>query len=88
MKPGTFIRLPDGREATVVYNGLDGRGVMFGHIAVDQDVVNSGNPLFGDAPADYPYRAEAMLRDPKLAKMWPGMECVGEEFEIVEKESA
>jgi len=28
MKPGTVIRLQDGRIATIVYNGLDGYGIM------------------------------------------------------------
>lgn len=82
-KPGTIIRLPDGREATMVYNGLDGEGVMFGRIEVDPDVIYGQNAVFGDAPDDYPYKAEAMLRDPKLSHLWPGMECVGEEYEIV-----
>jgi len=83
MKPGTFIRLPDGREATVVYKGLDGYGVQFGRVFVDLDEMLRYNTLFGEAPPDYPYHAEAMLRDPRLAKHWPGMECVGEEYEII-----
>jgi hypothetical protein len=87
MKAGTFIRLPDGREGTVVYNGLDGRGIMFGRIPVDQDTINSANSLFGAPPADYPYAAEAMLRDPRLSRHWAGLECVGEEFEIIEAEA-
>jgi hypothetical protein len=85
MKAGMLIRLPDAREGTVVYNGLDGRGIMFGRVIVDQDIINGVNSLFGEPPADYPYHPEAMLRDPKLARHWPGMECVGEEFEIIEE---
>lgn len=87
MRAGTFIRLPDGREGTVVYNGLDGRGIMFGRILVDPEIINSVNSLFGVAPADYPYAPEAMLRHPKLARNWPGMECIGEEFEIIDAET-
>ena len=30
MKLGTQIRLPDGREATAVYNNLDGVGIKWG----------------------------------------------------------
>ena len=30
MKLGTQLRLPDGREATVVYNNLDGVGIKWG----------------------------------------------------------
>lgn len=85
MKAGTIIKLPDGREGTVVYNGLDGYGIMFGRVPVDLDVISGGNPLFGDKPADWPYTPEAMLRDPVLARHWPDMECVGDEFEIVER---
>lgn len=83
MKAGTIIKLPDGREGTVVYNGLDGKGIRFGRIEIDMDIVNAGNTMFGDAPWNYPYYPEAMLRDPKLARHWPDMECVGEEFEII-----
>lgn len=82
-KPGTIIKLPDGREGTIVYNGLDGEGIIFGRINVDADVIYAQNCVFGDAPADYPYLAEAMLRDPKLSRHWPGMECVGEDYEVL-----
>lgn len=78
MKPGTFVRLPDGREGTVVYHGLDGYGIMWGRITIDPKVVEQHNSLFGRAPSDYPYFPEAMLRDP-----YPNaeLECVGEEYE-------
>lgn len=36
MKQGTIIRLPDGREATVVYNGLDGRGIRWGRSPMNE----------------------------------------------------
>ena len=32
MKQGTVIRLPDGREATVVYHYLDGYRIRWGHV--------------------------------------------------------
>lgn len=82
MKFGTFIRLPDGREATVVSHGLTGYGIMFGHIATDESKLDGTNPMFGEPPVDYPYFAEAMLREPSLSKSL-SMECVGEDFEVV-----
>ena len=30
MTPGTVVKLPDGREGTVVYHGLDGYGIRWG----------------------------------------------------------
>jgi hypothetical protein len=74
MKPGTFIRLPDGREGTVVYHGLDGYGIRFGHIQVPEaELLNS--------TAGEEWSPEALLRDPfPTAKI----ECVGEKFDLVE----
>jgi hypothetical protein len=78
MKPGTIVRLPDGREGTVVYHGLDGYGIKWGHIRVDEDAMLATQPLFGPAPADWPWNPGAMLRDP-----YPGasLECVGTEYD-------
>ena len=84
MKAGTIIRLPDGREGTVVLHSLGGYGIMWGRVAVTlddiQDAMRGTNPLFGDAPDDYPYHAAAMLRAPFLGAE---MECVGSDYEIV-----
>jgi hypothetical protein len=49
MKPGTLIRLPDGREGRVVYHHLDGYGIRWGRAPVD--------------PGDLP-EPDAMLRAP------------------------
>jgi hypothetical protein len=49
MKPGTIVRLPDGREGTTVYHGLDGYGIKWGAHIVDEE--NLPEP-------------DAMLRDP------------------------
>jgi hypothetical protein len=49
MKPGTIVKLPDGREGTTVYHNLDGYGIVWGRREVDED----------DLPPP-----EAMLRDP------------------------
>jgi len=84
MKAGTIIRLPDGREGTVVYHGLGGYGIQWGRIKVTvediEDAMQGANTLFGEPPDDYPYYAEAMLREP-----YPhaDIECVGERFEVM-----
>ena len=78
MRPGTFIRLPDGREGTVVYHGPDGYGIKWGCLQVDEKVIRRAQSLFSTAPPDWPWSPEAMLRDP-----YPGaiLECVGEEYD-------
>lgn len=88
MKPGTLIRLPDGREGTVVYHGLDGYGIRWEHTNIDAQQIKRGDGntmqfLGGnsaEAPEDYKYFPEAMLRN-----SYPGatMECVGETFKII-----
>lgn len=81
MKPGTFVRLPDGREATVVYHSLIGYGIRWGRIPVDVEAIYECCPLFGDdSPPEVP-EPEALLRN-----HWPTapMECVGEEYEVIE----
>lgn len=74
MKPGTFVRLPDGREGTVVYHHLDGYGICWGRIQVDAEALNRFEG--GDELAP-----EAMLRDPYKTASLP---CVGDEYEIVD----
>lgn len=37
MKPGTIIKLEDGRVGTVVYHQLDGYGIVWGRQIVDTD---------------------------------------------------
>ena len=87
MKPGTIVRLEDGREGTVVYHGLDGYGIQFGRVPVDVDVILSGNADAAQTDDQRDYIPQAMLRDtgdPKMnAQLWPGLECVGEEYEVV-----
>ena len=85
MKPGTIIRLPDGREATVVYHGLDGYGIRWGRIAVDVDEILAMCPLFGDSPESREYEPEAMLREP-CSSTTTHLPCVGSEYEMVEQE--
>lgn len=83
MKPGTIVRLPDGREGTVVYHGLDGYGIRWGRVAVDEGTIlrGDGNTTMRDCPPDYPETLlpEAMLRN----FPHPTLPCVGTEFTVV-----
>lgn len=77
------VRLPDGREGTVVYHGLIGYGIAWGRVSLDVDATLASCPLFGrdESPPAGVVEPEALLREP-----WPGapMECVGDEYEVVE----
>ncbi|MFA6064006.1 MAG: hypothetical protein WC736_15565 [Gallionella sp.] len=86
MKAGTVVRLSDGRYGTVVYNGLDGVGIKWGrHQVTLDDLLGSGGMLDEKVPNDYPWKADAMLRNP-----YPGAEmpCVGEDYEIAGEDAA
>lgn len=78
MKPGTLVKLPDGREGTVVYHGLDGYGVKWGRHHFDPSAIPAN--LFGEAPEDYEWLPDAMLRKPYPSA---AQECVGDEWEII-----
>ena len=84
MKPGTIIRLPDGREATVVFHGLIGYGIQWGRIKIDEDEIRSGdgNTFQAGMPDGWQWEPEAMLREPSVERLlhYP---CVGEVYEIV-----
>jgi len=83
MKPGTFVKLPDGRIGTVVYHGLDGYGIQWGEIKVDVEEILKGNAQFGpEIPAPYKWHPEAMLRD---AYPSAEIECVGDDYEILQE---
>jgi hypothetical protein len=66
MKFGTWIVLPDGREATVVYNGIDGRGIVWGHAVVNES---------------HPPRAVALLRNEPEDHDFD-LPCVGTEYTV------
>lgn len=94
-RPGTLVRVPDGRIGTVVYHGLDGIGVKWGiHHPAPADF----DGTFGDTVppsrdvTDWPWRPDAMLRDPYEHPEWqtPGLEYVGDESrcEMVTEEEA
>lgn len=72
MKPGTLVRLPDGREGRVVYHNIDGYGIRWGSAPVNVD----------DLPPH-----DAMLREPYPSAIRDGMECVGREYELIDEES-
>lgn len=88
MKLGTHIRLPDGREATVIYNSLIGVGIKWGlHDPDPKDFEGTnGNLTDYQPPPDWEWDPDALLRDP-----WKGCEkcgftpeqCVGQEFDII-----
>ena len=88
MKPGTIVKLPDGRIGTVVYNSLIGVGIKWGeHKVTYEDLEGTdGNTVSDGAPEGFEWEPDALLRDP-----WPGCEnygfsveeCVGDEFEVI-----
>lgn len=85
---GSIVRLPDGRIATTVYNGLDGIGIKWGRHeppAEEFDGTSGGTVACADdSPArasDWPWKPDAMLRDPYPGAVIP---CVGAQYELVE----
>jgi len=69
MKPGTIVRVADGREGTVVYHFLDGYGVKWGRHTLGEGWEN-----------DAEFKHEALLRKPyEGAKI----ECVGSDYEVI-----
>lgn len=86
MRPGTIVRLPDGRIGTVIYHGLDGYGIRWGRVRSTREdletLYEAQGGLFG-RPVPMPLRPEAMLRKPELEPLL-GLECVGENYEVVE----
>lgn len=86
---GTQIRLPDGREATTVFNGLTGIGIKWGlHYPKPEDFKGTAGDFFEfmgvekQMPEDWPWEPDAMLREPEISEKL-GMECVGEDYEII-----
>ena len=84
MKAGTYIKLPDGRIGTICWNNLDGKGGIWGiHPRLKELSVGGFDDRF-----PYP---EFMLREKDVEKLLQGnnpiegIECVGEEFEILEE---
>ena len=86
MRPGTVVKLSDGRVGTVVYHGLDGYGIVWGNRKVDVELVLSADSLFRRPPPGYPRDLfpEAMLREPYEGADLP---CVGDDYVVAEAES-
>ncbi len=83
---GTQVRLPDGREGTVVFNSLVGVGVKWGLFDPDPADFKGthGNTFDQEPPYDgWPWEPDALLRDPYPDCERLGMECVGEEYEVL-----
>jgi hypothetical protein len=88
MGPGTIIRLPDGREGTVVFHGLCGYGIKWGRHYPDPSEFDGTNGdliklgIHGREPEQWEWEPDAYLRDP-----WPtaDLECVGGCWEVVEE---
>ena len=82
-KLGTQVRLPDGREATVVYNSLVGVGIKFGlHNPPPEAFIGTdGNTVQGGRLPFFKWEPDALLREPKMTDRL-GMLCVCDEHEV------
>lgn len=87
MRLGTQVEMADGRVGTCVYNGLDGEGIKWGlHDPDPADFEGTTGGLYrlGIAeeikPNDWPWRPDAMLRDPYPGSWLP---CVGSDYVLL-----
>ena len=94
-KPGSIVRTADGREGTVVFNGLTGQGIAWGRIILPKpnEHVRSGAAAVGIGIDDlnkdnfnWP-EAVAMIRESEVSDLL-GMECVGVSVDLVAVPSA
>ena len=87
MKLGTVIKLPDDRIGTICWHNLDGYGGVFGDhnfSHIDQDFSDEVPlPEFMLRKKD----VEGLLRKPNGDGVGhrPDLECVGEDFEIIDR---
>ena len=81
MRPGTIIRLPDGRIGTICYNNLDGEGGVWGR----HDF--SGIPLgFNESWPEPDFLLRPKEREEDIRRAWWGskqIECVGVNFTVL-----
>ena len=85
LKLGTHIKLPDGRTATVVFQGLTGCGIKWGtHNPKPEDFENTHGDCFTKEPElkPWPWTPDAMLREKEAQHVFD-IPCVGEDFEII-----
>jgi hypothetical protein len=85
VKLNTIIRLPDGREGTIAYHFLDGYGGVWGRQAFDKSLERITDEL--PAP-DFMLRPKELEGSLRRSGHKPEMECVGEEYEVVEQPEA
>lgn len=88
MNPGTIVKLPDGREGTVTFNGLMGVGIKWGRHHFDPAIFKGSVADLGSIGIRGPEQSEeleALAPDALLREPWPNapMECVGEDYEIL-----
>jgi len=81
---GTQVRLPDGRYATVVFNGLTGVGVKYGlHDPDPADFEGTCADLFEQEVPEHMecWLPDAMLRE-KEAEKYLDLPCICEETDV------
>jgi len=86
---GTQVRLPDGRDATVVYNGLEGVGVKLGlHDPPETDFEGTSGGCLANPPLpiNWPWRPDLLLRCPwfdgRKCCGWTREQCICEEADV------
>jgi hypothetical protein len=82
VKLNTIIRLPDGREGTICYHNLDGCGGVWGRESFKMPFNGFGDNLPEPQFMLREKRVEHLLRE-----RMPAVECVGEEYEVVQQGS-
>lgn len=81
MKLNTIIKLPDGRIGTICWNNLDGSGGVWGRCLFAMPKGGFG----GDLPVpDFMLRPKSLERILKKAGHKSDIECVGEDYEVIE----
>lgn len=93
-KAGSVVRAADGREGTIVFNGLTGQGIAWGRIILPDpnENVRSGVGAVGlrcDLPEsefNWPH-VDAMIREAEMSEAL-GVECIGESVSLVATPSA
>jgi hypothetical protein len=91
MKAGTYIKLPDGRIGTICWNNIDGQGGIWGFHPELKELADIGFDDRFPCPEfmlrlkiQNGYDLEKALQSNNPVK---GIECIGEEFEIIEGEN-
>jgi len=85
---GSFVKLPDGREGTVTFNGLIGVGIKWGRHHFNPAIFKGSVADLGMIGVTGPKPSEeleALEPDALLRESWPNApyECVGEDYEVL-----